>query len=158
MNIYCTFCIITTPYHRFARISAMYSAFCSARVARKRSTSSLSDVSKSALYINAAAPTPAATACFQGSARRKQTTLRQYLDRAARDSRVRRRRRVASARHPTLDRRVRRGDATREGSDARENGGSLRRPFANAAQPTPETAPNTAVRAVAPMTMPPVAF
>jgi hypothetical protein len=28
----------------------------------------LSDVSKSALYINAAAPTPAATACFQGSA------------------------------------------------------------------------------------------
>jgi hypothetical protein len=28
----------------------------------------------------------------------------------------------------------------------------LRKPFANAAQPTPETAPNTAVKAVAPMT------
>ena len=65
--------IITTTMHanalyRLARTSAMYSAFLSARTARKPSTSAFSDFSTSAVYNIVAAPTPEATACFQGSA------------------------------------------------------------------------------------------
>lgn len=55
---------------------------------------------------------------------------------------------------PTLDRRPDAFEvAVRVERDvyARENGGNLRKPFANAAQPMPETAPNTAVNADADM-------
>lgn len=55
---------------------------------------------------------------------------------------------------PTLDRRPDAFEvAVRVERDvyARENGGSLRKPFANAAQPMPETAPNTAVNVDADM-------